>query len=286
MEKEDRQTELKTLIRELYTREGFNTLSPETFRDYDSWIDQKIDSEKRQDRYLAVIKRYFGNLRTKRILEVGCGTGGTIVAMRKEGSIVCGVDSFIDTLKIARLRGKINNQNNFLINASGEDLPFRCAVFDGVLSLQVLEHVQDIEKVVSEMYRVVRKGGFIYVETPNFNSFYESHFKRKWLPRMPRTLAYWYFKLSGFKNAHFIYALNYTTPLKIRKTLSRFGLKITNPSLESKLEKIYGSQRSKGWRSLIYKMLSLLPLRISEKIVFFVEYYTPFGSSCFFAIKK
>lgn len=55
---------------------------------------------------------------------------------------------------------------NVDILASAEALPFRDGVFDVVCSDQVLEHVRDPKKVVSEMLRVLRPGGLAYVGTP------------------------------------------------------------------------------------------------------------------------
>jgi SAM-dependent methyltransferase len=45
-------------------------------------------------------------------------------------------------------------------------LPFEDASYDMVLSTQVLEHVQDPEKVCSEMARVLKPGGHLFLTTP------------------------------------------------------------------------------------------------------------------------
>ncbi len=53
--------------------------------------------------------------------------------------------------------------------AVGERLPFRDAEFDGVFSINVLEHVTDLEAVVAESARVLENGGVWMAITPNGN---------------------------------------------------------------------------------------------------------------------
>src|SRR6266478_647957 len=50
--------------------------------------------------------------------------------------------------------------------ASAEHLPFPDEVFDLVLSQEVLEHVRDPFQAMSEMKRVLRKGGILYCQVP------------------------------------------------------------------------------------------------------------------------
>ena len=53
------------------------------------------------------------------------------------------------------------------------ELAFKPAVFDGVISTAVLEHVLYPEKVVSEIYRVLKDDGFLYSEIPFLQSVHE-----------------------------------------------------------------------------------------------------------------
>ncbi|PKN08877.1 MAG: hypothetical protein CVU73_06505 [Deltaproteobacteria bacterium HGW-Deltaproteobacteria-8] len=48
----------------------------------------------------------------------------------------------------------------------GEPLPFANASFDVLLSTQLLEHVEDLGQMLSEMYRVLRSGGALVVTVP------------------------------------------------------------------------------------------------------------------------
>lgn len=53
--------------------------------------------------------------------------------------------------------------------AVGERLPFRDGQFDGVFSINVLEHVVDPERVLAETERVLAPGGVMLAVTPNGN---------------------------------------------------------------------------------------------------------------------
>ena len=51
--------------------------------------------------------------------------------------------------------------------ASGENLPFSSRTFDIALCCDVLEHVDDIERVIAEISRVLKTGGIFFYDTIN-----------------------------------------------------------------------------------------------------------------------
>ncbi len=68
---------------------------------------------------------------------------------------------------------------NVEVVGDAHNLPFKSNSMDGVMIAAVLEHVQDPRKVVNEIYRVLKKGGYIYSETPFLQHFhgYPNHFQ-------------------------------------------------------------------------------------------------------------
>lgn len=58
-----------------------------------------------------------------------------------------------------------NKDLNSDIIGIGEYLPFKSNKFDVIISTQVLEHVDDPSKVIDEIHRVIKKGGFIILST-------------------------------------------------------------------------------------------------------------------------
>lgn len=59
----------------------------------------------------------------------------------------------------------------------GEELPFREEQFDTVTCWYVLEHVQDYKKCILEMLRVVKKGGYVILNAPDYRNSYEEHYR-------------------------------------------------------------------------------------------------------------
>lgn len=94
------------------------------------------------------------NVRGKRLLEVGCGTGHWSRFFSKYGFEVTGVDISERMIKIA--------QNKSIPNTSfqvgdGHSLPFKDGLFDVTAAITTLEFVRDAEAVVREMVRCTRK---------------------------------------------------------------------------------------------------------------------------------
>ena len=63
---------------------------------------------------------------------------------------------------------------NVDVLGDGHKLPFKDAVFDAVISEAVLEHVQDPNRVVSEMHRVLKPGGTVCAAVPFLQGFHAS----------------------------------------------------------------------------------------------------------------
>jgi 2-polyprenyl-6-hydroxyphenyl methylase/3-demethylubiquinone-9 3-methyltransferase len=97
------------------------------------------------------------------VLEVGCGGGILSEEIARMGFITTGIDPAEQSVLSALNHAKESSLNiNYLIG-SGEALPFRNNSFDIVLCCDVLEHVNDLPKVISEISRVLKnKGLFIY----------------------------------------------------------------------------------------------------------------------------
>lgn len=99
------------------------------------------------------------------LLEVGCGTGLILARTAAFARKATGVDLSPGMLERARERGLDVRE------ASATDLPFEDNSFDVAYSFKVLAHVREIERALSEMMRVVRRGGFVLAEFYNPRSF-------------------------------------------------------------------------------------------------------------------
>jgi SAM-dependent methyltransferase len=125
--------------------------------------------------------------RAGRILEVGCGTGGLLVAALRGGRSIVGVDIASRWLVVARRRLADHGLAAPLIACAAEALPWPDASFDTVVADSVLEHLDDPARALREWSRVLRPGGRLFVWSPNrFTLTTDPHvglWGIGWLPR-------------------------------------------------------------------------------------------------------
>src|SRR5437016_1030857 len=104
-----------------------------------------------------------GGLEGARVLDDGCGIGTYVRKLSEIAAEVYGLD--YERERVAEGARRLGRPG--LVCGAGERLPFRDAVFDLVLSNEVIEHVQDDREAMAEMARVTRPGGRIVIFCPN-----------------------------------------------------------------------------------------------------------------------
>ncbi|TCJ17626.1 SAM-dependent methyltransferase [Flaviaesturariibacter flavus] len=118
---------------------------------------------------IARILRKEGLKTPLRVLNIGAGGGATSAMLEAFGavkSVEYDADLFIycrDTLGLD------------VDQASVTELPYADGAFDLVCVFDVLEHVEDDVKALSEMHRVTRAGGMLFVTVPAFQALWSSH---------------------------------------------------------------------------------------------------------------
>ncbi|WP_405206755.1 class I SAM-dependent methyltransferase [Aquimarina sp. LLG6339-5] len=140
------------------------------------------------------------------ILEIGCGTGISTLALSEQGAKVVGVDVDAGALEVAKDRMKIAGYEAELHHVNGEEIEknFKDQKFDFIIYYAVLEHMTISERLESlkQAWGMLSKGGYLAViETPNRLWYYDSHTAAlpfyDWLPD---DLGYYYSKFSSRKN--------------------------------------------------------------------------------------
>lgn len=113
-----------------------------------------------------------------------------------------------------------------IVCAKGESLPFPDRHFDLVTTYQTLEHVQDVNKCLREMLRVLKDGGILYLRAPDYDSWFEPHYRLPFLPRMNKALAARYLRLLG-RPVKGLTVLQWTTEKGLVALLNSSGYRLT-----------------------------------------------------------
>lgn len=192
-------------------------------------------------------------------LEIGCGTGGFLLAAQDRFTQVVGIDIALRWLVIARKQLEAGGRPALLVCCSAAHLPFPDGTFDAAVGLHVLEHTQDPQAALSETARALKHEGLCYFTTPNRYSLGPEPCVRVWgVGFLPRSMAEGYVRrVKGvpYRNIRLLSAF------ELRRMLSGSGLrewKISTP----RIAPCEASSVSGFARSLIalYHALRELPL--------------------------
>jgi ubiquinone/menaquinone biosynthesis C-methylase UbiE len=113
-----------------------------------------------------------GDLRGRRVLDLGCGTGRLAAALAERGAKVWGVDPSAEML--AQARASVGPRVG-LKQGRAETLPFRDGWFERAV-LRLVVHLVDRPRALPELARVLAPGGRVLIAT-----FAPGHFEWYWL---------------------------------------------------------------------------------------------------------
>jgi len=214
-----RAVELRDRVRRYYTSYYRDVLG---IPDWAVLVGLREDEERQERGRLDRLRRLLGGAVRGRILNVGCGTGGFNLAVEEAGARAVGVDADAEAIDICAL--KREKGGSAFVRAAAERLPFPAETFDVVYCFSSIEHVESVEESVAEMVRVTRRGGLIYVHTPNAWSWYEGHYKLFWAPFLPAALGRLYLRARG-RPTEYLATLRRLTPAAMRRAFALAGVR-------------------------------------------------------------
>lgn len=97
------------------------------------------------------------------ILDVGCGRGLIGALLSAYGYKLYGIDIVEELGRIVLERG----YSGYIVHNIENGVPFPDESFDGVLALDIIEHIWDTDKFLDEIHRVLRPAGLLVITTPN-----------------------------------------------------------------------------------------------------------------------
>lgn len=125
------------------------------------------------------ILKLFEKHTNDRILDIGCGDGyiSSLIA-EKTGARLYGIDISSSAVKKAKERGVVAR-----IKDINKGLPYPRSYFNAVFCGDIIEHVFDTEKLIGEVYRVLKPEGYLIATVPNLAAWYNRFFLLiGWLP--------------------------------------------------------------------------------------------------------
>jgi ubiquinone/menaquinone biosynthesis C-methylase UbiE len=105
-----------------------------------------------------------------RVLDIGCGTGALLELLKGRSREAWGIDNSQQALQFCRKRGLTN-----LVLADATQLPFDSDYFDLVTAIGIIEHVQDDQALLDQIWRVLKPRGAVVLLTSSFPYLWSMH---------------------------------------------------------------------------------------------------------------
>ncbi len=180
-------------------------------------------------RYHEILDKFEKYRKNNKLLDVGCGIGYFLEIARERGWEVHGTEftdraiEICESKGIQMKKGKLNPEY------------FDKESFDIITSFEVLEHINNPLEEIKNFKTILRKGGLVYLTTPNFNSLLRYRLKEAYnIITFPEHLSYYtpktlsqLFKSNGFRKEKIR-----TTGISLSRLKASKGIK-TAPSISA-----------------------------------------------------
>lgn len=194
-----------------YPSEGFDVTAAVEARSF--WCRTRIRIIR------GIIQRYVDRTRTLDMLDIGCGIGGMVGGLQSLGGLnLTGSEIYLSGLKYARSR----LPDATFIQLDATKIPFTDA-FDIIGAFDVLEHIDDDERVMASVRDALRPGGWFLITVPQYPWMWSHlddivHHKRRYtrreLRRKLRTAGFEILRTTSFVSLLF-------PPMVLSRFLSR-----------------------------------------------------------------
>jgi len=124
--------------------------------------------------YLPLLSTLSRFIKSGRLVDVGCSNGAFVKGATKYGWHATGVELEKASAELAT-SNDINVINTDLIDAN-----FSSNSIDCITMWQLIEHIEDFEPLLNEIYRILKPGGILAVSTPNIQSIAWKILGQKW----------------------------------------------------------------------------------------------------------
>lgn len=180
----------------------------EQVRKGNNWL--KIQSQKVK---FGVIQKY---MPSGKLFDLGCGWGHFLLTAKELGYDIYGVEISKHLYEYCTndLKLPVEDINLFDMDETKK--------FDILTMWDVLEHIDEADAFVEKCAKLVRKGGYMFIQVPQIDSFLAKKYKEKW-------------KMMTLDH------VNYFSPKTIATLLERYGFRVveTRSSIDLKIFLMY-----------------------------------------------
>lgn len=166
----------------------------------------------------SVLRHFLGveSLEGVDLLDVGCSAGIVGSVLAAAGASVRGVD-----IDLPALSSGLTRPGPALAAASCLDLPFPDESLDVVVANHVYEHTTEPARMMSEIRRVLRPEGVVFLGLGNRFAIMEPHYRLPFLSWLPRFVAHRYLRVARHIDR---YHERFLTPSGLRKLLAGWNV--------------------------------------------------------------
>ena len=219
-----------------------------------------------------IIKEFLrrNNFNSLKILDVGCSNGVITQFISRYGGHVIGIDVDESAVQNAKINNKDTKNLSFQV-ASGTNLPFKNTSFNIVVCNQVYSYTSNSEKMMKEIYRVLKPDGFCLFTGDNLLRPIEPLYNFPFLRYIPKYFARYILKITGHKQ---IFTGNYKTYWDLIKLCNNFAIEDYTLKVLKQPEK--------------FKYIKIIKYKRVVNVVphFILKLLEPFLPSFIFILKK
>jgi SAM-dependent methyltransferase len=192
-------------------------------------------------------------------LDIGCSAGINTNFLAANMKDCVGMDIDEPAVKTGYSRKKPNGE--FIIGDSAH-LPFKNNTYDIVICNHVYEHVPDANRLMDEISRILKPGGFCYFGAGNRFCVIEPHYRLPFLSWFPKPVANFYLFIMKRERPYYENLRSY---FGIKKLVGRFSLTDYTIKIIEDPERFYADDVI-GQKSMIRK-IPLVLIKILEPFI-------------------
>lgn len=116
-------------------------------------------------------QRMVKSFKPTRILDFGCGSGVLLPFSCRLAKKVYALD--LNHYFTNKVKKRFNLNNLEIINYDQGRIPLKNDTIDLIFSLEVFEHINNLDETIDELYRICRPGGYLLFSLPTENCWYK-----------------------------------------------------------------------------------------------------------------